>query len=162
VARGQAASFAARDQRLEAVVGVVLPAATRHHLVARVGEAVLAPELLADGVLQLGGAADRSVLREPARQRLARGRLDVLRRLEIGLAGRQVDDVASLGTQGRRLGRQAEGRGGLDAAHARGELEGHDRRSRTRASRRARTWSGSSPATLPPRLATSFTRRELM
>ncbi len=71
-----------------------------------------------DGVLQLGGSADGSVLRKI---RLDRGNgciLDVLGRGEVGLAGAEIHNVNPLLAQLLGLAHHHQGCGGLNAIDA--------------------------------------------
>ena len=102
----------------------LLAAGAHRHLRSLVLEPVLALELGGDRGLQLGDAVDVGVLGLVLAQRFDRGVLDVVGRRQIGLAGRQVDDIAALGLQLARLGRHGDGLGGLDAVDAVGK-KGH-------------------------------------
>ena len=73
-------------------------------------EAVLALELRDDRRLQLGDAVDGGVLGLAVADRLDRGFLDVVGRVEIGLAGAEPDDVAARRFQLARLVGDGDGR----------------------------------------------------
>ncbi len=62
-----------------------------------VGEAVLALVLVGDGRAQFGDAGGGGVFGEAGGQRLGAGVLDVLRRVEVRLAGAEADDVQAVG-----------------------------------------------------------------
>src|SRR5262249_28948027 len=79
-------------------------------------EAVLALELAGDRGLEFRNAVDRGVLRRLAAfDRLDRGALDVLRRVEIRLPCPQSDHVTAGGFERTRLIRHRDGGGRLDA-----------------------------------------------
>src|SRR5207249_1226804 len=132
------------------------------HLRAPVLERIVAPELGDDRVLQRVGAADRRVLGHPARERVARRRLHVLRRVEVGLAHRQIHDVLTLLSERRRLGRHGERGRRFHGLQTRGYLHAPAAKRLARSISLGTTLSGSSPATFPPRPSTSFTSRELV
>ena len=89
-------------------------------------EPVLALELGADRRLQLGDAVDGGVFGLAAADRRDRRLLDVVGRVEIGLAGRQADDVAALAPSAPGLVGDGDGGGRLDAVERVGN-EGHGR-----------------------------------
>src|SRR5690606_6213361 len=99
-------------------------AAPDRDLVGRVLQPVVAPELGADRLPQLGDAGDRRVLRPVLRHRPHRGVLDVLRRVEVWLAGAQPDHVAAGALELRGAGGHGDGRRRLHAVEAAGE-DGH-------------------------------------
>jgi len=101
----------------------------------RVGEAVLAGELAADGRFQLRDAVDIGVLRFASPDRRDGGFFDIVRRVEVRLAGVEGDDIPPRRPQGPRLGRRRRRGGGLDAAE-RGGLSEHRRDSVGRMGRR--------------------------
>ena len=89
---------------------------------------VLALELGADRLLELGNAVDRRCTWSCRRlDRLDRGVLDVVRRVEVRLARRQPDDVAALGLQRHGLVGNGDGGGRLDAVERVGD-ETHGRK----------------------------------
>ena len=71
--------------------------------------------LAADCLLELGQAVDRGVFGLAAPDRRDRRLLDVVGRVEIGLAGGQADDVAAFGFERHRLVGNGNGGRGLDA-----------------------------------------------
>src|SRR5205823_2809940 len=77
--------------------------------------AVLALELRDDRVLQLRDTADVGVLRLAGFDGTDRGKLDVRRRIEVGLTGTETDDVASRRFQRARFIRDRDSRGRLHA-----------------------------------------------
>src|SRR5206468_305882 len=88
-------------------------------------ELVLALELAHDGRLELGNAVDRGIARMAGVDGAFGGRADVLRRIEVGLAGAEPDDVAAAGFELARLVRHRDGGRRL---HARQHIrkKGHD------------------------------------
>jgi CBS domain-containing protein len=77
-----------------------------------------AGKLAHDCRLELGDAVDVSVLSVTLRQSPHGRGLDVLGRVEVGLAGRQRDDVPPGRLELACLGRHCDGRGGLNAIQA--------------------------------------------
>jgi hypothetical protein len=73
--------------------------------------------------LQAGGAVDRGVFGEARVDRADRRVLDVLRGVEVGLAGAEADDVAAFGLERGGAGRDGQGGGGLDGLYAAGEFQ---------------------------------------
>ncbi len=140
----------------------MLPAATGHDFRRRVREVVVAGQLRDHGFLQLERTADRRVLRPACGDRLRGRRLDVLRRVEIRLAGTEIDDVPALATQfGERRGdRQSRRR--LDLRETGAQTNGLTAHEPTLSLRRFKTTSGTRPSTSPPSVTTSFTSRELV
>ena len=113
------------ERRHQRVEEHLLAAGADDDLRRLVVEAVLALELARDRGLQLGDAVDRGVLAVlPLADRLDRGFLDVVGRVEVGLAGAEPDDVAAGGFQRARLVGHRDGGGRLDACERVGE-EGH-------------------------------------
>ena len=109
------------EQREAQVEEALLRARTDQDLLALVAEMIVAREFGADGILQFGRAADIGVagvsLADGGDTRLG----DVRGRIEIGLARRQTDDVASSRTQ-RRCASSGGHRGrGFDAFYAPGD-----------------------------------------
>ncbi len=70
---------------------------------------VFLEELVGDGLSQLGDAGDGGVLGATGLERLDRGVLDVLRRVEIRLSGTEAGDVLPFGLHFFRLGGDGEG-----------------------------------------------------
>ena len=102
--------FIARIERGEhGVEAGVLGAAGDDDLGGLVIESVVGLELLADGGTQFGNAGGRRVLGEAGVERPHGRGLDVLGRIEIGLAGAEADDVLALGFHG--LGLAIDGKG---------------------------------------------------
>ena len=89
-----------------------------------VAQGVVALELGADRLLQLRNAVDGGVLGLAPADRVDGGGLDIVRRVEIRLAGAEPDHVAPRGLQFTRLRRHRDGGGGLDPLEGVGE-EGH-------------------------------------
>ena len=103
------------DRGHQRVVDDLLAAAADRDLLRSVGQAVLAGELGADRLAQRRRAGDGGVLRLSPVDRRLRRLADVLRRIEVRLAGAEPDDVAPGRLQlGRPLG-DADGGRGLDA-----------------------------------------------
>jgi len=92
----------------------LLAAAADGDLRRLVGKAVLALELLGDGALELGDAVDGGVFCLAALDRLDRRLLDIVGRVEVGLAGAKADDVEARRLQLARLAGNGHGRRGLD------------------------------------------------
>ena len=121
-ARRRDDDLVARIERAQQrVVEHLLAAGADRHLARLVLEAVLALELGDDGRLQLRNAVDVGVLGLALAQRLDGRLLDVVGRVEVGLAGGQRDDVAAFGLQLARLRRHSDGLGWRDAVHAVGK-----------------------------------------
>jgi len=96
----------------------MLGAAGHHHLVRLVVQAVVAQQLVADGLAQGRRTGGHGVARFAALDGRARSLANVRRGIEVGLAHHQVDDVAALAAQFiGAVGRSAAGRW-FDAAHA--------------------------------------------
>src|SRR5690606_1700018 len=77
----------------------LLAAGADHDLVGGVVQVVVADELAAHRLAQPGNAGYRRITGLVARQRLDDRRLDVGRRLEIGFAYGEPDDVTARGAQ---------------------------------------------------------------
>jgi hypothetical protein len=107
------------------VIDALLGAAGHQHLVGLVLDLVVAAELLADGLAQLEDALDGRVLGAPGADGLDRRGLDVLRRIEIRLAGAEADDVAAGALEFLGLGGHGQGRRRLDAGDPLGEAKVH-------------------------------------
>ena len=108
--------FVARiDHRHHQVVDRLLGARRDQDLRPRVLERIVASELGRDRVLELGDALDRGVAREAAADRRHARVRNVYRRIEVGLADTEADDVASLGLEPRDAAGQGDGGRGLDA-----------------------------------------------
>ena len=95
-----------------------LPPHDDQDLLGRVVEAVVALEFGDDRLLQAGGAAHRGVFGEARVDGLDRRVLDVLRGVEIGLAGAEADNVAAGRLELGGTGGDGEGGGGLDGLNA--------------------------------------------
>ena len=129
--RGEADPRRRRDDHLVAFVeqrgdhvGFRLLASRRRDYLARlVVEVVVALELELDRILERRSSAHRRVLGLSRVERLDGGPLDVLRRVEVGLAGGQRDDVDSseLHFGGARVGGQRGGR--FDSGNSAIELQ---------------------------------------
>jgi hypothetical protein len=91
----------------------------------RVADVVVAPELGDDRVLEFRHALDRGVAREAGPDRSDAGLGNVRGRVEVGLAYTETDDVATFGLEPCDPARERDGRGGLDAADAGGDFDGH-------------------------------------
>ncbi len=96
----------------------MLAATTDDDLARLVGQAVLALELVGDGLAQFGDAAARGVFGEPGLERLDRGILDVLRSIKIRFARAEPDDVLSLGLPLLGLRVDGQGQGGSQRRRA--------------------------------------------
>ena len=109
--------FVARVERgHQRVVEHLLAAGADGDLVARIVEIVVAFELAADRVLQLGRTVRIGVAGVAALHGVDGGLDDVGRGVEIRLACGEADDVAARGFQLARLGADGDGGGRLDAA----------------------------------------------
>ena len=102
----------------EGVVDDLLAAVAHQHLVGRVAQPVLALELAADRLAELGEAGDRRVLRPALDDGSHRRDLDVVRSVEVRLSRRQRDHVAAGSRHLHRLGGNDDGGRRLDSAHA--------------------------------------------
>ena len=109
------AGIEARHQRVEEDV---LGTGAHADLIRRVVEAVLARELARDCLLQRRQAIDAGVLGLAGLDGFDAGRLDVLRRVEIGLAGAEADHVLACGLELGRHGGDRHRRRGFDAPEA--------------------------------------------
>ncbi len=107
------------------VVEALLAAARHQDLVGRVVEAVVALELVDNGLFQTRRAIDRGVLGLALGDRLARGVLDMFRGVEIRLAGAQPDHVLAFGTKCGGTGGDGQCRGGFDGLYSAGKLDAH-------------------------------------
>ena len=113
------------ERRHQRVVEHLLAAGADADLRGLVVEAVLTLELGDDRRLEFRDAVDIGVFRRaPALDRLDRGRLDVVGRVEIRLAGAEPDHVTTRRFERARLVRHRDGGGGLDALE-RVREEGH-------------------------------------
>ena len=115
---GMTASSPGFDHGHDHVVDGLLRAGRDEDLGSRVLEPVVAPELGRDRVLELGGALDRRVTREPAADRRDAGIRDVHGRVEIRFADAKPDDVAAFGAQPDDTAVEGDGGRGLDALDA--------------------------------------------
>ena len=109
------------QRRQQRIVDDLLAAGADRDLVGLVVEVVLALELAHDRRLELGRAVDVGVLGLAFRQRLDRRLLDVVGRVEVWLARRQRDDIATGGLELACFHRRRDGRGGLNAIQAVGD-----------------------------------------
>ena len=100
------------------VVEGLLGAGRDQDLGALVGDAVVALEFCDDRVLEFVDAVDIGVAGEAGADGGDPGLHDVLRGIEIRLAGTQSDDVFAFGLELGGAGGDGQGRGGLDALHA--------------------------------------------
>ncbi len=108
----------------ERIVQNLLAAGSDDGLARLVVEAVLTLELGGDRFAQRRDAQHRRIFGFPALNRGDRRLLDVVRRVEIGLADRQRDDVAALRFEVARLLRHRDRRGRLNAGKGVGD-KGH-------------------------------------
>ncbi len=122
---GMMTSSPGSSMRLRQVVEALFAAARHQDLVGRIVQAVVALELVDDRLFQAGRAVHRRVFGLAVGDRLARGLLDVLRGIEVRLAGTQADHVFAFGTQRRGAGGDGQSRGGLDRLNAAGKLDAH-------------------------------------
>jgi len=119
VRRGDDDFVAGIDGCQNEVEEALLAAAGDQDLFGGIVQAVVALELGDDGLLQRGGATHRGVLGETLVDGRDGGILDVLRCIEIRLAGSQSDDVLAFGFQFGRTGGDGEGGRRLDGLYAR-------------------------------------------
>ena len=103
------ALFAGGEDDVEAGM---LAAAGDDDLRGLVGEAVLALVLVGDGRAQLGNAGGGGVFGEAGGQGLGAGVFDVLRGVEVRLAGAEADDVQAVGLHLLGLGVNGQGERG--------------------------------------------------
>ena len=109
------------EGRHEGVEDDLLAAAAHGDLVGRVVQSVFPLELVADGLAQLRRPGDGGIPGlAPVHGRLRRLD-DVRRRVEVGLAGAEADDVAPLRLQVAGLLGDGDGGRGLDAGKALGD-----------------------------------------
>jgi hypothetical protein len=80
-----------------------LPARDNDNFVWRRADSARLTDILCNRFAQLRQTRRRSVVREPLVERVGRGPNDVARRIEIGLANLEVDDVAPLCLQRPRF-----------------------------------------------------------
>ena len=114
IGRGDDDLVAGIERGEQGVVQHVLAAAADGDLVRLVVEAVLAGELFADRLLELGNAVDRGIFGLAALDGVDRRLLDVVGSVEIGLAGAKTNDVEAGGFHLARLVRDRHGRRRLD------------------------------------------------
>ena len=95
VRRGDDHLVARIERRHEGVIDNLLAAAADDHLLRLVVEVIVALELVADRLAQLQRAGDGRVFRLARVDRGLCRRLDIVRRIEIRLAGAEADDIAS-------------------------------------------------------------------
>ena len=116
IGRGENYLVARVERADEGVVQHLLAASADRDLRGFIVEAVLALELFGDRLFQLGDAIDVGVFRSLAvADRLDRGLLDVVGRVEIGLAGAQADDIAARRLERARLVGDGDGGRRFDA-----------------------------------------------
>jgi hypothetical protein len=109
---GRDDDFIARIERGQHGVETgMLRAAVDDDLGRLVIEPVVGLELFADGGAQFRNAGGRRVLGEPGVERSHRRGLDVLGRVEVGLAGAEADDILAFGLHGLGLAIDGEGEG---------------------------------------------------
>ena len=113
------------ERREQRVVEHLLAASADRDLARLVVEIVVALELGDDGRLELGNAVDVGVFRLAFVERALGRVLDVLRRVEIGFARGQRDDVPPLRLELTGLRRHRDGGGRLDAIQTVGN-KAHD------------------------------------
>ena len=118
VGRGDDDLIAGVQRGLKQVIQAVLGAAGDEDLIGAVFEPVFTPELVADRLFQRGRAVNGRVFGLALFEGGDRGLLDVLRRVEIGFARAEADDVPSRGAQFGRAGRHRERGGRFDAGRA--------------------------------------------
>jgi hypothetical protein len=124
IGRGNDHLVALVHRNQEGVVENLLTARADDRVGRLVVEPVLALELRGDRLAQGGYPEHWRILGLATPDRRHRGFLDVVGRVEIGLADRQRNDVAPLGLEIPRLLRHRQGGGGLYAREDVGE-EGH-------------------------------------
>ena len=114
-------------------------------------EAVLALEFLGDRFAQRRDAGNRRIFRLAALDRFDRGLLDIVRRVEIGLAGLKRNDIPPRVLEIARLLRGRDGRGGFYAQKGIGD-ERHGARLRYgKQGNRQQRRKGERPAPNPAR-----------
>jgi hypothetical protein len=114
IGRGNDHLVAGIERGQQRIVEHLLAAAADGNLGRLVGEAILALEFLGDRPLELGDAVDGRIFGLAALNRLDRRLLDVVRRVEVGLAGAKADDVEAGRLQLARLAGNGHGRRRLD------------------------------------------------
>ena len=97
-----------------------------HHLVGRVGQAVLALELAADGLAQGEQAGHGRVACVARVDGVLAGLADMVRGVEVGLPERETDDIGSRSGQVTRLLGHLDGGRGGDALDETCEVHGRD------------------------------------
>ncbi len=130
------------------VVAGVFAAAGNDDLAGRVGEAILALELVGDGLAKLRDAAGGCVLGEASVQGIDSGLLDVIGGVEVGFARAESDDIFAGGFHGLGFGVDGEGQGRGEGGGAAGDRVVHDRESESeglsngwRSARRISGWN---------------------
>ena len=108
------------DQRLHQIEDGVLAADRDQAFAGRVVGSVVVVMARADGLLQLHGAAGRRVLGEIGVDGGDGGRLDVVGRREIRLAGAEIHDVDAFAAEAVGFGGDFHGGGFADARDALG------------------------------------------
>jgi hypothetical protein len=110
--------FVARvEQRLGEIIEALLAADGNQDLTGAVVEAVVTAKLLGDRLAQRRDARHRGVTGEAGIDRIDGRLLDVLRRVEVGLACAKADDVLAFGAQLRCPRGDRQGRRRLDPLH---------------------------------------------
>ncbi len=107
----------------ERVIDDLLPPGADDDLVTLITQAVLAPEFAGDRVFQRGRSIHGRVFGLTARDRGGRRRLDVVRGVEIGLAGNEAENIPAGSHESRHPGGQRNRRRGLHTREALGNLE---------------------------------------
>ena len=95
-------------------------------LARRIVQCIVATEFLDDGILEFRNAVYGGVFRLTTADGVDRRFLDVVRRIEIRLAGAKANHVHTLGTKITRLLRDSQGRRGFHTRERFGRLESHD------------------------------------
>ncbi len=138
---GEQHVVAVLEQRHHGVEHDGLAAGRDHDVVGVARDAALGLPLLGDDLAELGQSGRRPVVRPALLQGLRRGVADVLRRIEVGLADLEVDDLPSLRLERPSPRQHFEGGFGPQPAHALRESHVfpppflHARRQRVRARR---------------------------
>src|SRR5918992_3923234 len=138
-------------------------AAAHEHVFLAVAEAMLELVFSGNRLAQRLDALNIGVLGHAFAQRLDGSGFDALRGIEIRLAGGEIDDVNPFSAELAGFGRNRQGHRWFDQVGFGGEICHADFPLRFNFCLSiCKTLSGTSPETSPPRLTTSFTRRELV